>query len=57
MLGKFTALVAVNNTLAVASAGHMHAASSWPSDSLPVSLDNIKNKMEKWTLFETHQKP
>jgi len=32
-------LVAVNNTPVVALAGRAHAASSWPCDSLPVSLD------------------
>jgi len=37
-LGNFTALVAVN-TPVVALVGRAHAASSWPSDSLPVSLD------------------
>jgi len=40
VLGNFTALVAVNNTPVVASAEHVHAASSWPCDSLPVSLDS-----------------
>jgi len=39
VLGNFTALVAVNNTPVVALAGHAYAASSWPCDSLPVSLD------------------
>jgi len=32
-------LVAVNNIPVVALAGRAHAASSWPRDSLPVSLD------------------
>jgi len=32
-------LVPVNNTPVVALAGHMHTASSWPRDSLLVSLD------------------
>jgi len=32
---EISVLVAVNNTLVVASAGHTHAASSWPCDSLP----------------------
>jgi len=32
-------LVAVNNTPVVTLAGHAHAASSWPCDSLLVSLD------------------
>jgi len=36
---NFTALVAVNNTPVVALAGRVHADSSWPCDSLPVSLD------------------
>jgi len=40
--GNFTALVAVNNTPVVALAGRVHAASSWPCDSLPVSLDIIE---------------
>jgi len=39
MLGNFTALVAVNNIPVVMSAGCVHAASSWPCNSLPVSLD------------------
>ena len=39
MLGNFTALVAVNNTLVVMLAGRAHAASSWPCNSLLVSLD------------------
>jgi len=39
MLGNFTAFIAVNNTLVVVSAGCAHAASSWPCDSLPMSLD------------------
>jgi len=42
-------LVAVNNTLVAALAGRVHAASSWPCDSLPVSFDNcalaIKGKL------------
>jgi len=39
VLGNFTALVTVNNTPVVTLAGRAHAASSWPCDSLPVSLD------------------
>jgi len=39
VLGNFTALVAVNNTPVVVLPGYAHAASSWPCDSLPVSLD------------------
>jgi len=39
--GNFTALGAVSNTSVVALAGFAHAASSWPCDSLPVSLDHI----------------
>jgi len=38
-LGNFTALVPVNNTLVITLAGSTHAASSWPRNSLPVSLD------------------
>jgi len=38
-LGNFTALVPVNNTPVVMLAGHVHAASSWPRNSLSVSLD------------------
>jgi len=41
VLGNFTALILVNNTPVVTLAGHVHATSSWPRDSLPVSLDNI----------------
>jgi len=39
VLGNFTALVTVNNPPEVVLAGLAHAASSWPCDSLPVSLD------------------
>jgi len=39
VLGNFTALVPVNNTPVVVLAGHAHTASSWPRNSLPVSLD------------------
>jgi len=39
VLGNFTVLVPVNNTPVVALAGRAYAASSWPHDSLLVSLD------------------
>jgi len=44
-LGNFTALVAVNNTLVVTLARHAHAASSWPCDSLLVSLDKVLSQL------------
>jgi len=48
VLGNLTALVAVNNTPVVASAGRVHAASCWPYDSLPVSLVNMNHDYLPW---------
>jgi len=42
VLGNFTALVAVNNTLVVVSAGHAYAAASWLCNSVPVSIDSLQ---------------
>jgi len=52
VLVNFTALVPVNNTPVVCQLG---AASSWPCDSLPVSLDVLHNyalKMIVHILFD-----
>jgi len=44
VLANFTVLAPVNNTPVVALAGHVHAASFWPCDSLLVSLDAYTNR-------------
>jgi len=52
-LGNFTVLVPVNNTPVVVLAGHAHAASSWPRDSLPVSLDIVEVVMQVSSKLKT----